>query len=189
MKRVAVAGVVIAVVLGVLAAPSLADIRLKGGWFMPSEKDPVIFLETEVGTFPIDGLIFGAEMTSSLAGMFDIGVGAEYYQASEKFEATTAVLDTLALSQQVIPITATAYLHPGNRFYVGGGVGYYLVNRTEDEDSENKSGFGYHAVAGFDLTDRIFVEGKYSTCTISDWEVGPSSSDVGGISVMAGISL
>jgi len=33
-----VVGIVVALVIGALAAPALADIRIKGGWFMPTDK-------------------------------------------------------------------------------------------------------------------------------------------------------
>jgi len=184
MKKVLIVGIVAALVIGALAAPALADIRLKGGWFMPSEK---VTGEYE-GSFPADGLFFGAEMTTMLpGGIIGIGVGAEYFQSNQALEQAPLPAESLDVSTRIIPVTATAYIYPSAGLYVGGGIGYYLVNVTFEGEPQDKSGIGYHAVAGYQITDRIFLEGKYSTCTISDWWW--PGWNVGGISIAAGVSL
>ena len=181
MKKMLVVGIVVALVIGALAAPALADIRIKGGWFMPTDKED----NGPYGTFPEDGIFFGAEMVSTLGDTLGLGIGADYFQSNQTLENVGLPLEALNASYRVIPISATAYLYPTSGLYIGAGIGYYLANVTVGEESEDKSGFGYHGVAGYQITDLIFVEGRYSTCTISDW----GGWDAGGISIAAGLSF
>jgi hypothetical protein len=180
MKKLLLIGIVVALLVGALAAPSVADIRLKGGWFMPTDRDELH------GNIPADGIFFGAEMVSSLGGTLGIGVGADYFQSSGTYEEGLTLPPVLVdISYRVIPITGTVYLYPASGLYIGGGIGYYLANSIDGGVSHDENGIGYHVVAGFQVSDQFFVEGKYSTCKISNW----SDFDVGGISVAAGISL
>ena len=177
MRRVLLIGIVVALLVGALAAPGLADIRLKGGWFKPTEEPPGELNEAT-------GILFGAELVSSLGETLGIGVGADYFQSHYSVDYVPSLL--VNGSYRVIPITGTVYLYPSGGLYLGAGIGYYLANRSTDTGySDDKSGFGYHATAGYQITDLIFVEGKYSTCKISDW----GDFDAGGISIVAGISL
>ena len=169
MKRALIVGLMAAVVTALLCSCVSASIGVKGGYFMPNE-------DGDVGggqKWPESGITYGAEITTALpGGIIELGLGAQYFTS----DVTAGATD---FSWQLIPVQGTAYFDLG-RIYLGGGVGYYFLNVELDGVPESDSAMGYHGVLGFDITDMIFLEGRYATCMIDD-------TDVGGISGLLGI--
>ncbi|NQS90745.1 hypothetical protein HQ584_13260 [Patescibacteria group bacterium] len=185
MKKILVMGLVLVLVVGVMSVPTYAFIRLKGGYFMPAES-----AEIEEGgeKVPDGGIIYGGELTTTLGGILGLGIGADYFPYSKTIEGVKGNWTTGSA-------IVTLYFIPGAKFYLGAGAGYYIVNvSVEGEDNFLGSGLGYHGVVGWNITRRIFIEGKYSTCTVDNWEKGGGPyafgiSDIGGIIVMFGFNL
>ena len=184
MRKILVMGLVLVLVGSVISIPTYASIRLKGGYFMPTES------VEEGGKIPDNGIIYGGELTTTLGGILGLGIGADYFPWSKTIDDTK--IDWTTGSAIV-----TLYFMPGAKFYLGAGAGYYIVNVSVEGEENNilGSGLGYHGVVGWNITKRIFIEGKYSTCTVDNWKLGgvpfPIGSifDVGGITVMFGFSL
>ena len=186
MKKALMAGLVMILVGGILSSSALASIRGKGGYFMPGEK-----AEMDGESIPENGIFFGAEMSTTLTGgIVGLGIGVDYFQSSK-------TMDGYEVTWQVIPALATVYFYPMGGLYLGAGIGYYMaifkVAVTPNVTIPG-GGIGYHAVVGYDITNHIFVEGKYSTCTVNNWEFEGETvvlgiSEIGGISLALGFSV
>jgi len=146
--------------------------------------------------FPDNGLIYGAEMTTTLTGgILGLGIGADYFQFKKSIEEGEVTL-------LLVPASATLYLFPPIKgLYLGVGASYHIA-RLEvtpqpsgwPENSALGGNIGYHGVLGYNIARFIFIEGKYSTCNISEWKSGgvtvnPEVSEVGGITVLLGLSI
>jgi len=170
VKKTLIVAIMVAVTAALLSSCAAASIRVKAGYWMPNEE-----LKGYGVTVPESGLTYGAEMTTALPGdIMELGLGAQYFNSEVK-------VGDDALTWEVIPVQGTAYFDLGSA-YLGAGVGYYFFTFKENGDSASESELGYHGVLGFNLTDMIFLEGRYATCTIDE-------VDVGGISALLGISF
>ncbi len=179
MKKILVMGFVLVLVIGMFSLPVCASIRLKGGYFMPAGS-----IQVGGEKVPDSGIVYGAELTTTLIGGFlGLGIGADYFPWSK-------TIASQAYAWNVISGLVTVYFLPSGSFYLGAGAGYYMVNAKEGIASTLGHGIGYHAVIGWNITKQIFIEGKYSICTISSWNpFNPGISEVGGITVMLGFGI
>ena len=188
MKKTLIVSLVMILVGGILSSSALASVRLKGGYFMPGEKYVM-----DGGSIPENGIFLGAEMSTTLTGgIVGLGSGVDYFQSSKTIGDEEG-------TWQVIPALATLYFYPWGSLYLGAGIGYYMVYfkvtpAWPEGDTVIGGGLGYHGVIGYGITDYIFVEGKYSTCTVNTWELDGISiiseiSEVGGISLALGFSV
>ncbi len=178
MRKILVLGIATALFVSILSNSVLASIRLKGGYFRPAQ-----LVEVDSDSMPGDGIFYGAEITKTFTGgILGLGVGVDYFQMSK-------TIGEEEIKWTVLPATATLYFLPGSTFYLGAGAGYYMVNAGPGDNLEQKAGFGYHGVIGYSILGHIFLEAKYATCKIGDWnnwEMG--DIDVGGISVLLGVN-
>lgn len=65
----------------------------------------------------------------------------------------------------IVPLTYTYEIKSPSKFYYGGGAGIYFAKVEDDFDSESKTQFGLHALAGYDITDTIGAELRYTWMT------------------------
>jgi len=104
---------------------------------------------------------------------------------------------TFRRSLDIIPVTVSCIYNLSDKTptpYIGGGIGYYSVERREDilgvssESKRNKT-IGSHLLVGIDLlvSPRISVNGevKYSMAKVRDW----GDMEIGGLSAGGGINL
>ena len=186
MKRICVGSLVAVLVVGILSISASGSVRLKGGYFMPRESYQVSGVKV-----PDNGLVYGAEITTTFLGKVGLGIGADYFQWKKTIE-------NQEYTWQVVPALATLYLYPFGNLYLGAGAGYYLARTSPpwsiSGDTALGSGIGYHGVIGYNITKHLFIEAKYSTCKVNNWKVTGISveskiSDVGGITFMLGLSI
>lgn len=187
MKKVVVVVLVLVLAMGILSSSAFAALRFKGGYFMPTET-----VGEGEEKFPDNGLIFGAEITTTLTGgILGLGLGVDYFSFSKTIGEWKGDL-------HLIPVSATLYFFPPNAsLYLGAGGGYHMayVEGNWEPGNAFASGIGYHGVIGYNITRNIFIEGKYSTCTVDGWKSGEvdveaiTISDIGGITIMIGLSI
>ena len=178
MRKILVVSVVMVLFISILSSSTLASIRLKGGYFMPAQ-----LVGVNSNSIPEDGIFYGVEITKTFTGgILSLGVGVDYFQMSK-------IIDEEEFKWTVLPATATLYFFSGGAFYLGAGAGYYMVSAGPSDNLEQKTGFGYHGVIGYNIIGHIFLEAKYATCKIGDWNNwGIGDIDVGGISILLGVS-
>jgi len=187
MRKILVMGLVLVLVIGIFSLPTCASLKFKGGYFMPTQS---IKLSGE--KVPNNGIIYGAELTTTLTGgVLGLGIGADYFPWHKTIGDKKYTWDTASGS-------LTLYLFPSARFYLGVGAGYYAANAKGEEANILGYNIGYQGVIGWNITKHIFIEGKYSTCNVNEWKetnggTVPSEfkeiSDIGGITVVLGFGI